>query len=106
MTPWGVPPPAAPDKHDEGIMRKFRVERLTPSSRGINHDACPYFVLDMNHDAHARAAALAYAQSCESEYPNLARDLRAMAMRPVKSVPMAATPSDQGPSQKKEGPHA
>jgi hypothetical protein len=100
-------PPAAPDKRAEGLMRKFKVERLTPSSRGINHDACQYFVLDINHDRHARAAASAYAQSCESEYPNLARDLRVMVKRPVtKSVPAAATPSDQGPPQKKEGPHA
>ena len=87
-------------------MRKFKVERLTPSSRGINHVACQYFVLDIDHDAHARVAVLAYAQSCETEYPNLAADLRAMAMRHVKSVPAPAAPSDQGLPSMKEGPHA
>jgi len=85
--------PMMTDKHAEGLMRKFKVERLTPSSRGINHDACQYFVLDIDHDRHARAAALAYAQSCELEYPNLARDLRVVVKRPVgaKSVPATAT---------------
>jgi len=92
-----------------GLFAKFRVERLTPSSRGIDHTGCRYFVLDITHDPHALPAALAYANSCESEYPFLAADIRAM-VRGVallaKSVPATATPSDQGPSQKKEGPHA
>lgn len=61
----------------EGLIRKFKVERLTPSSRGIDHDDCQYFVLDITHDPHARNAALAYAESCEPEYPHLAADLRA-----------------------------
>lgn len=82
----------------EGLMRKFKVERLTPSSRGINHDRCQYFVLDISHDPHARNAALAYADSCEPEYPNLAADLRsivAQRSRMIESVSMAEMPSDQ-----------
>ena len=59
-----------------GLIRKFKVERLTPSSRGIDHGDCRYFVLDITHDIHAQTAALEYARSCELEYPNLATDLR------------------------------
>ena len=99
----------APAAQSRGLFAKFKVERLTPSSRGINHDACRYFVLDITHDPHALPAAVAYANSCESEYPFLAEDLRSM-VRGVallaKSVPAPATPSDQDPSQKEEGPHA
>ena len=60
----------------KGLFAKFHVERLRPSSRGIVHNGCRYFVLDITHDPHALAAALAYADSCEAEYPLLARDLR------------------------------
>ena len=59
-----------------GLFAKFRVERLTPSSRGIDHTDCRYFVLDITHDPHALPAALAYANSCESEYLPLAQDIR------------------------------
>jgi len=79
------------DKSDKGIMRKFKVERLTPSSRGINHDHCHYFVLDIDHDPHARTAASAYAESCETEYPNLAADLRGMVKRPVRAANVLPT---------------
>jgi hypothetical protein len=64
-----------------GLVAKFKVERLTPSSRGIDHGHCQYFVLDITHDPYARSAALAYADSCESEYPMLATDLRLIAAR-------------------------
>jgi len=70
--PLGSPPP-------RGLFAKFHVERLRPSSRGIVHNDCRYFVLDITHDPHALAAALAYADSCEAEYPQLARDLRKLA---------------------------
>jgi hypothetical protein len=103
-----------------GLFAKFRVERLTSSSRGIDHTDCRYFVLDITHDPHALPAALTYADSCESEYPFLAQDIRLMVraagdQRPLltkdsgllaKSVSATAAPSDQDPSQKEEGPHA
>lgn len=60
----------------EGLIGKFKVERLTPSSRGINHNGCQYFVLDITHDPFTRAAVLAYADECGEEYPHLAVDLR------------------------------
>ena len=60
-----------------GLYRKFHVERTNGSSQaGKKHDGCCYFVLDLDHDAHARPALEAYANSCEGEYPALAADLR------------------------------
>lgn len=61
-----------------GLYGKFIVRRQDGSSEpGGKHDECDYFVLDLTHDAHAKAAILAYANSCETEYPPLAADLRA-----------------------------
>lgn len=61
----------------KGLYRKFTVIRNDGSSNlGGKHEHCEYFVLDMTHDAHARAAIRAYAESCEAEYPLLADDLR------------------------------
>lgn len=45
----------------KGLVDKFRVERLTPSSRGIDHTGCRYFVLDPAHDVAARQALMCYA---------------------------------------------
>lgn len=83
-----VPPeqPAETDRHRatgldryQGIYEKYRVKRVDGRSRpGEKHEHCEYFVLDLHpeHDPHARAALLAYADSCEKEFPRLARDLR------------------------------
>lgn len=63
----------------KGLYEKFRVERTDGTSApGGKHDGCEYFVLDMDHDDHARAAIEAYVLSLESaeEYPKLAADLR------------------------------
>lgn len=62
----------------KGLYNKFRVERMDGSSQpGGKHDGCEYFVLDLTHDPHAKAALLAYAESCKAEYPLLSQDLRA-----------------------------
>jgi hypothetical protein len=45
-----------------GLDNRFRVERLTPSSRGIDHADCRYFVLDPQHDPDAREALYAYSR--------------------------------------------
>lgn len=63
--------PNTEDDRSRGLYGKYRVERIDGKVRG------PYFVLDYAHDPHAQFALLAYADSCESEYPELARDLRA-----------------------------
>jgi hypothetical protein len=86
-----------------GLFAKFRVERLTPSSKGIDHSDCRYFVLDLTHDPHALPAALVYANSCESELPLLARDLR---VRVAKSIPVDLVPSDQDQDPSKAATHA
>lgn len=68
------------DKHSVGLYEKFRVERTDgKSAPGEKHSGCRYFVLDLDHDPHAAPALKAYAESCESEYPNLAADLRRIA---------------------------
>lgn len=59
-----------------GLHNKFIVRRVDGSDApGCKHDGCDYFVLDLTHDPHAKAAIIAYAKSCESEYPLLAADL-------------------------------
>lgn len=62
----------------KGIYRKFNVSRVDGRDQpgGDKHGA-EYFVLDMTHDPHARAALLAYAVSCRGDYPALSRDLLA-----------------------------
>jgi hypothetical protein len=66
----------------QGLYDKYKVERLDGSSGPAGkHQECPYFVLDLDHDRHAKAAIRAYAKSCEKEFPKLAKDLRKM-LRP------------------------
>lgn len=61
---------------NRGIYHKFEVTRTDGSSGpGGKHEHCSYFVLDVIHDPHARAALKAYADSCRGEYPLLAVDL-------------------------------
>lgn len=60
-----------------GLYEKFIVRRADREDRpGYKHNGCQYFVLDITHDPHATPAALAYADSCEADYPQLASDLR------------------------------
>lgn len=64
-----------------GIYHKYNVSRVDgqdgPTGR---HFGCKLFVLDLDHDKHARAAAAAYAESCRDDFPVLSRELRALAM--------------------------
>lgn len=62
---------------DKGLFNKFHVHRVDGrDAAGEKHDGCEYFVLDLNHDAHALAAIAAYAASCQHEFPVLSLDLR------------------------------
>lgn len=64
------------DKKKTGLFKKFDVRRYDCSDEfGGKHYGCRYFVLDLTHDKHARAAMLAYAESCKEEYPLLADDI-------------------------------
>lgn len=68
--------PNAPTEQ-QGLFRKFDVRRVDGSDApGGKHHGCRYFVLDVDHDQHARAALSAYAGACETTHPDLARDLR------------------------------
>jgi hypothetical protein len=71
-----------------GIYHKFDVQRTDGSSDpGGKHDGCFYFVLDLDHDPHAKAALQAYANSCRAEYPKLADDLNVLLIdRPFGST--------------------
>jgi hypothetical protein len=69
-----------------GLFAKYHVERVSdPTGK---HDGCPYFVLDVRHDPHALAALVAYADSCDSDYPMLAADLRRLAGVDTEGSPL------------------
>jgi hypothetical protein len=64
------------DDSDRGLYDKYVVKRTDGKSEaGEKHFLCPYFVLDLKHDKHARKALMAYAESCRKEYPALSNDL-------------------------------
>jgi hypothetical protein len=64
------------DDQTTGLYQKYHVQRVNdPEGK---HDGCPYFVLDIRHDPHARIALSTYIQSCGGEYPQLALDLHRM----------------------------
>ena len=70
-----------------GLYEKFYVARLDGSSQaGGKHEACDYFVLDWKHDPFAIPAALAYAEACENEFPELAHDLLERAQRAATTI--------------------
>ena len=67
---------------DRGLYKKYYVSRVDGrDKRGEKHYDCDYFVLDLFHDPHAVAALFAYIGSCQNEYPKLAEDLKAEAIR-------------------------
>ena len=67
------------DDKNKGIYEKYMVIRTDGRSElGEKHFACRYFVLDLEHDPHAKQAVLAYAESCKKEYPALSSDLLAI----------------------------
>lgn len=71
-----------------GLYRKFEVRRTDGTDApGGKHEDCTYFVLDVTHDKHARAALVAYAESCAHEYPLLSRDVFALAAMCGDSTP-------------------
>lgn len=57
----------------DGLIDKYYVHRK--SDEVGKHVNCFFFVLDIHHDVHARAALTAYALSCREEYPQLSDDL-------------------------------
>jgi hypothetical protein len=60
----------------QGMFRKFEVSRVDGSDQpGGKHHGCEYFVLDVTHDQHAKAALDAYAEACKETHPELSRDM-------------------------------
>lgn len=62
---------------EQGVFRKFVVRRVDGSDQpGGRHHGCEYFVLDVVHDQHAKAALAAYAESCKDSHPALSKDMK------------------------------
>lgn len=61
-----------------GLYEKFKTIERTDgrSAPGEKHHGCAYFVLDLNHDEHARDAIRAYAHACFKTHPALAESLK------------------------------
>lgn len=76
------------DKKSLGLYDKFKVTRTdNKGESGGEHENCQYFVLDTTHDPHARAALLAYANSCEPDgYVTLANHLRELVAKTPSAV--------------------
>ncbi len=72
------------NKH-RGMYEKYIVTRNDGSAK---HVGCEYFVLDLTHDKHAKAAIRAYADSCKAEYPQLSNDLHIC----LATLPFGHTP--------------
>lgn len=66
--------------NSQGLYNKFIVERVDGRDRegGDKADA-RYFVLDYINDSYAKHALVAYAEACQDEYPDLAKDLMKIA---------------------------
>jgi hypothetical protein len=96
---FAAPQPSALPERDaskpaeqQGLFRKFDVRRADGSdTAGGKHYGCEYFVIDVDHDAHAGAALMAYAAACEATHPDLARDLRAKWCAPLQPSASPAT---------------
>lgn len=66
------PPTDGGPARPKGLFVKFRVSRMDHRPKKAN---AAYFVLDVQNDPFARAALLAYADSCQGAKPELARDI-------------------------------
>lgn len=58
-----------------GLYRKYELFRVNEDPDHHYQIFEPFFVLRYATDRHARAALVAYAESCRDEYPQLAADL-------------------------------
>lgn len=59
---------------NRGLYIKYEVQRLDDAAG--KHNDCDFYVLDLVHDKFSKEALTAYANACESEYPELAKDIR------------------------------
>lgn len=63
------------DDRERGLYRKYELTRVNEDGSHLFQVFTPFFVLRYDSDPHARAALVAYAESCRSEYPQLANHL-------------------------------
>lgn len=78
----------------QGLLRKFDVRRTDGSDKpGGKHYGCEYFVLDVNHDPHAKPALAAYAKAVEATHPTLADDMRDRYELPAEQPRQTAAPA-------------
>ena len=78
---------------DRGIYKKYHVKKLKdPKGK---HIYCDYFVLDWQHDPYTVPAALAYADACEAEFPQLAKELREKAKEAERFRPTNEPPNNK-----------
>jgi hypothetical protein len=66
--------PIPPDT-ERGLYRKYELFRVSNDPGHYFQILTPFFVLRYDSDPHARAALVAYAESCRADYPQLADDL-------------------------------
>lgn len=72
---------------ERGLYKKYDVTRTDGSSgSGGKHEACEYFVLDLEHDRLAWGALEHYVRAAESDFPLLADDLHTKLARGKKGV--------------------
>lgn len=69
MGEWGGANESLKDDRKRGLYGKYAI------SRADGKDPGRCFVLAYDKDPHARAALIAYIESCREEYPLLAADL-------------------------------
>jgi len=90
-----VPAPTETGTNTAGLTDKYIVRRVDGSdAEGGRNFGRRYFVLSYDSDPHARAALAAYAESCATDHPELAADLRA---RLGKKEAPAPAPTETGP---------
>jgi len=75
------------DQTTVGLYGKFLVTRADGKDQpGGKHEHDEYFVLNTTTDRHAIPALIAYAESCQHQYPLLAKDLKAIVSNNLKAA--------------------
>lgn len=99
-------PPHDPTKpnRQQGLYGKFHIARTDGTDApGGKHHGCDYFVLDVTHDKHAKAALAAYADAVEATHPQLAADMRSRWGLTTQPAGDAGMPQDV-PKDRQEPP--
>jgi hypothetical protein len=71
-----------------GLYDKYAVKHNYDEAG--KHNNCPFFVLDIRHDIHARHAIEEYIYSCFGDFPTLASELQGL----LDSTPLERNKDD------------